>query len=93
MKVGKGVFLTVLFAMLFMPLVAGASYPVHQYPNVTLIETMNPNGKYVVYIEKAGTWLEAGSISFDKYFREREIDLKKYISDVSNTKVRLVQKG
>jgi|GEM_PF-4470146 len=35
MKELKEVFLTVLFAVLFMPLVAGASYTIHQYPNIT----------------------------------------------------------
>jgi hypothetical protein len=93
MKLGKEVFLTVLFAMLFMPLVAGASYPVHQYPNITPIEKMQPNGKYIVYVEKEGIWQEVGSISFDMYFRERQINLTDYISDNRNIKVRLVQQG
>ena len=93
MKGVKEVFLTVLFAMFFMPLVAGASYPMHQYPNITPIEKMQPNGKYIVYVEKEGTWQEVGSINFDMYFRERQIDLTSSISDKRTIEVRLVQQG
>ena len=60
MKEGKGVFLIVFLTMLLIPLFAFASYPVIQYPNVTPMEKMHPNGKYVVYVEKgrqmAGGW-------------------------------------
>jgi hypothetical protein len=93
MKLGQEVLLTVFFAVLLMPFAAGATYPVHQYPNITPIEKMQPNGKYIIYVEKEGTWQEVGSISFDRYFRERQIDLKNYTSDNSNIQVRLVQQG
>ena len=93
MKEGKGVFLTLLLTMLLIPLGAFASYTVNQYPYVPAIEKMHPNGKYIVYVEKEGKWQEAGSISFDKYFREREIDLTDYISNEGNIRVRLLQQG
>ena len=93
MKEGKGVFWAVLLTMLLIPLIAFASYPANQYPNVTPIEKMHPNGKYIVYVEKEGKWQEAGSINFDKYFREREIDLTDYISNEGNIRVRLLQQG
>ena len=44
-------------------------------------------------LKKGDKWQEAGSISFDKYFREREIDLTDHISNEGNIKVRLLQKG
>jgi hypothetical protein len=93
MKGCKEVFLTVFFVVLLVPLVAFASYTTQQYPNVTPIEKMHPNGKYIVYVEKGGNWQEAGSISFDMYFREREIDIKNYISNAGNIRVRLLQQG
>jgi cysteine-rich repeat protein len=93
MKVRKEVFLTMLFAMLFMPLVAGASYPINQYPNITPIEKMQPNGEYVIYLMKEGKLQEAGKIVFDEFFRERKIDLSKYVSGEEKVKIRLVQKG
>lgn len=93
MKGCKEVFLTVFFVMLLAPLVAFASYTTQQYPNVTPIEKIHPNGKYIVYVEKGGNWQEAGSISFDMYFREREIDIKNYISNEGNIRVRLLQQG
>ncbi|MBS3951798.1 MAG: hypothetical protein KGZ88_02490 [Methylomicrobium sp.] len=93
MKEEKGVFLTVFLIMLLIPLFSFASYPVMQYPNVTPMEKMHPNGKYVVYVEKGSKWQEAGSIYFDKYFREKEIDLTDYISSDNTIKVRLLQQG
>jgi cysteine-rich repeat protein len=93
MKAGKEVFLIVLFAMLFMPLVAGASYPMNQYPNITPIEKMQPNGEYGIYLMKEGKWQEAGKIVFDEFFRERKIDLSKYLSGEEKVKIMLVQKG
>jgi hypothetical protein len=93
MKEEKGVFLTVFLTMLLIPLFSFASYPVMQYPNVTPMEKMHPNGKYVVYVEKGSKWQEAGSIYFDKYFRERDIDLTDYISRDNTIKVRLLQQG
>lgn len=93
MKEGKGLLPAVLFIIFLIPLAAFASYPVSQYPTITPIEKMHPNGNYAVYIEKEGKWQEAGSISFDKYFRDREIDLTGYISNKGKIRVRLVQQG
>ena len=93
MKEYKEVFLSVFLSMLLVPLVAYASYTANQYSNVPPIDKMHPNGKYIVYIEKGDKWQESGSISFDKYFREREIDLRGYISGEGNIRVRLLQQG
>jgi len=54
---------------------------------------MQPNGKYVVYVKKEGAWQEVGSISFDMYFRERQIDLTDHKSDNGTIEVRIVQEG
>jgi hypothetical protein len=54
---------------------------------------MHPNGKYKIYVEKEGAWQKAGSISFDQYFRERQIDLEDHISDNHHIKIRLSQQG
>jgi len=93
MKRYKEVFLSVFLLMLLIPLVALASYTANQYPNVPPIEKMHPNGKYIVYVEKGDKWQEAGIISCDKYFREREIDLRGYITNRGNVSIRLLHQG
>jgi hypothetical protein len=93
MKKGKNMFLLAVFAIFAIPLVAFGSYPLTHYPNIPLIEKVQPNGKYIVYVEKEGKWQEAGSMVFDMYFREREIDIKNYISVNRPVKVRLIQQG
>jgi hypothetical protein len=50
-------------------------------------------GKYFVYVVKDKYFMEAGSLSFDKYFRSTEMNLSDYISGDKSVKIRLVQKG
>ena len=57
------------------------------------LEKMKPNGEYVVEVFNDNKWQEAGSLSFDKDFREREIDLNKFITDNETLKIRLNEKG
>ena len=70
-----------------------ASYPASQYPYVPPIEKMQHNGEYTIYVHNAGQWQEAGTLIFDEFFREREIDLGRYISGDEQTRIRIVQKG
>jgi len=57
------------------------------------IEKMEPNGEFDIFLLKDRVWQEAGNLKFDKYFREQEIDLSKYLSGSGKVKMRLVQKG
>lgn len=50
-------------------------------------------GQYVVYVEKDKRFVEAGSLSFDKFFRSTELNLSDYLSGGENVRIRLVQKG
>ena len=87
-------FLSIVFLSLCLcPTMVSASYPVDQYPYVPSIEKMQQNGEYSIYVLKGGQWQEAGKLIFDEYFREREIDLSKYMSEGQQTRIRLVQKG
>jgi hypothetical protein len=86
-------FCTVLVIVFLLPVFLFASYPVNQYPSVTPVEKMHPNGKYDVYVMKEGKWQKAGKLIFDEFFREREIDLSKYLSGEEKIKIKLAQKG
>ncbi len=54
---------------------------------------MVPNGEYEIYLLKAGQWTKAGSLSFDKFLREKEIDLSGFLPAGVPAKLRIVQKG
>jgi hypothetical protein len=85
-------FLTILALLLF-PVLTRAEYHVPPPLNINSIETIQPNGGYIIYVFQNNKWQEAGTLTFDKFFREREIDLSRYVSGGEEVKVRLVQKG
>ena len=85
-----------LIALLFLlPTFIVAAPEITPLPSLGLssIEKLNPQGVYVIYIFKDGEWQEVGSLSFDRFFREREIDLVSYLPAYEVAKIRLVQKG
>lgn len=62
-------------------------------PGLNSFEKMKTNGEYVLDVFKDDTWQEAGSLSFDKYLKESEIDLSKFITGNELVKIRLTEKG
>jgi len=76
------------------PLCALAAPDVNQKSPLSVqLDGLNLAGGYVVYVFKDDVWQEAGKLSFDKYFRQKEMDLNKYVPGDEKVKVRLVQKG
>ncbi len=60
---------------------------------INSVEKMQPNGELVIYVLKGQRWQEAGSISFDKFLREKKVDLGKFVPVAKTVKLRLKQKG
>jgi hypothetical protein len=86
--------LVAFLAVLAVPLFALAAPNTNQRSPLSVsLDGSNPAGDYVVYVLKDDVWKEVGRLSFDKFFRQKELDLSKYVSDDSDVKVRLVQKG
>jgi hypothetical protein len=56
-------------------------------------EKIRPNGEYIVYVFQAGEWKEAGSLAFDRFFNNREIELRGYLPADNVARIRLVQRG
>ncbi len=52
---------------------------------------MNPNGEYAIYVFKENEWYEIGSLSYDKFFREREISIGSLRGET--VRIKLQQKG
>jgi parallel beta-helix repeat protein len=51
------------------------------------------NGEYVIYVYKDGQWDRAGALTFDRFYRQKQIDLARYLSSDDAGKIRLVQTG
>jgi len=88
-------FLLVMVAILLLAASAVAVSQATQYNplGVKSAGNMIPNGEYEIYVLTEGKWQQAGKIAFDKFFRERELDLSSYLTDSKEVKVKLVQKG
>lgn len=56
-------------------------------------EKLPPNGVYVVSVMRDGGWVEAGSIGFNKFLGERQLDLGGLVSGEETVRVRIVQRG
>ncbi|HTG00113.1 MAG TPA: hypothetical protein VK654_05955, partial [Nitrospirota bacterium] len=60
---------------------------------INSVEKMAPNGDYVVFVWKDQEWKRAGSISYDRFFRERTLDLANFITADEPARVRIAQQG
>jgi len=56
-------------------------------------DKFEPNGEYAIYVFEGNLWQEAESLSFDRFLREREIDLGNYLTGDTTVKIKIVQKG
>jgi uncharacterized repeat protein (TIGR01451 family) len=54
---------------------------------------IKPNGEFIISVFKDGEWQDAGKLSFNQFFRQREIDLSRSVSVDEVIRVRLVQSG
>jgi len=96
MKKGKCITfsLVMLIMLLFSASAIAASQATQYHPlGVNSFENMIPNGEYDIYVFTEGKWQQTGKITFDKFFRERELDLSGFLSNGKEVKVKLVQKG
>lgn len=51
------------------------------------------NGSYEISVLKSGQWMKAGSISFDKYLRQKTLDLSSFFPLDGERRIRITQKG
>ena len=55
-------------------------------------EQMKPHGTFTVFVHTKDGWKEAGSLTFDRFYREKTIDIRSYVSKSGQAQIRLVQK-
>jgi len=87
--------LLVMAAILLFAASAIASSQATQYNplGAKSVENMIPNGEYEIYVLTQDKWQQVGKITFDKFFRERELDLSGFLSNSEEVKVKVIQKG
>lgn len=56
-------------------------------------QKIKPNGEFIIYVMKDNQWKKAGAIPFDRFFREKELDLGSIAPDNKPLWVKLEQKG
>ncbi len=56
-------------------------------------DKMAPNGEYVVSVWKDNAWKKAGSLSYDRFFRERTLDLGDLVTPGQPARIRIAQQG
>jgi len=83
----SGLFLFIL------PVMAFGSYPASQYPNVPAFNEKSASGVFHLYVQKDGRWEDAGQISFDKYFRQKTLDITAHAGSGKTVKLRLEKEG
>ncbi|MGQ9696131.1 MAG: hypothetical protein ACUVWV_15460 [Thermodesulfobacteriota bacterium] len=54
---------------------------------------MKPRGEYEIYLEQGGKWIKIGSLPYDRFLRERVLDLSGLLKGQGKTKIKIVQKG
>ncbi|MGC8810797.1 MAG: CFI-box-CTERM domain-containing protein, partial [bacterium] len=64
-----------------------------KFLGINSIEKMRPEGEYKIYVWQSKKWVKAGSLSYDRFLREREIDLSGLLKSSGKTKIKVVQKG
>lgn len=79
-----GIFLFIL------PLKASGAYSTFQYPNIPVLK--EASGVFHIYLQKQSKWEEVGSISCDKYFRQKALDISRYISENENRVIKVMLK-
>jgi len=57
------------------------------------MERFRPVGDFTVQVFRGKEWKEAGRFSFDRFYRERRIDLSGFLPEGETARVRIVQNG
>ncbi|MGB9005155.1 MAG: hypothetical protein WCB96_05465, partial [Candidatus Aminicenantales bacterium] len=63
------------------------------HPELSSLEAMKPNGEYVISVWKDGRWQEAGRLAYDKFLRDRELDLSPYLAGTDAPKIKITEQG
>ena len=94
MRKGKCIrfLLVAVIILLFVVSTISASQAVEYNPlGVRSVGNMIPNGEYEIYVLTKDKWQQAGKLTFDKFFRERELDLSSFLSNNSEVRVKVIQ--
>ncbi len=96
MKNARGFLIVLTFVLIFLfPFNSHSAITKDLYKNyyVPAFELQRNNGEFIVYIVKDNSYKEAGKLSFNKYFTQKDLDLSKYVKQGELVNIILSQKG
>ena len=87
--------IAMFLAWLLLPISASAAPDVKQLPQIRTeyVGKTDPRGVYEISVLKDGKWRRAGSLSFDRFFRDQRLDLSGYIPLSNAGRIRITEKG
>jgi hypothetical protein len=54
---------------------------------------LKPKGEFIVSVWREGTWREAGTLAYDRFIKEKSLDLSPYLAGAEEARVRITQRG
>ncbi|MCX8031234.1 MAG: hypothetical protein N3A59_06630, partial [Thermodesulfovibrionales bacterium] len=85
--------LVLILFLLMIPVIASGSYSSFHYPNLPVFSEGKANGTFNLYVQKEGKWQEAGKLSYDRYLRQKALDLTKFMGKEETLKIKLIKQG
>ena len=84
-----------ILTVLLLPFSAFADYKATKHYSLGLTDTyeMENNGEFQISVLIDGKWQEAGKLTFDRYFRKKNVDLGGLAAGAKEIKIKLIQKG
>ena len=64
-----------------------------KFLGINSIEKMRPEGEYEIHVWQGKKWTKVGYLAYDRFLREREIDLSGFFKGNGKAKIKIVQKG
>jgi hypothetical protein len=60
---------------------------------INSLDKMSPNGEYTIFVWKDNAWKKAGALSYDRFFRERTLDLSGLVAAGQPARIRIAEQG
>gem|GEM_PF-2960381 len=82
-----------VFTVLLIFIPAASAGPGITELQLNSLNKMTPNGEFQVEMLSGGKWRNAGRLAYDRFLRERRLDLSGYCSKDKAVRIRIIQQG
>ncbi|HWR57641.1 MAG TPA: choice-of-anchor U domain-containing protein [Thermodesulfovibrionales bacterium] len=85
-------FISLMFCLVFFPVLCAAKTDAVSSPQATL-EKSPSNGDFTIFVQKGGLWEKVGTLSYDRHFTEKTLTLGRHINAPGKVGVKIGQHG